>query len=455
MMRLLAMTLTTFLLFLGSVSAFECAKLDSSLQEDCAYVNRQDILAEEKELLISNLMNAKSYTPDHETVYNWNTQLSFASPPEGVAATNSKWITNSWLALVAVMPSILDNETLYVPTEVKALSAHNYEIKPPENYKSPFYPLTKQGSCRIDYTPESESSKVEVNGKEGNIALLNITSDSTITSKLIITAKYKAAHHKWKKYCAKWGERGCLRWAYKCEYRNTQTEQDTVTLTDSKQVKLYRTKPFANLTILDNPRGAYRIQPVIGDETSAVFSFDSGFLKHTGNFYTFDYSYPPYYVMTLRSENNPQDSSSGLITIGDDYLVKTNSCFITSWTHFETNTTSCDLGFDKEPLRIKTNKVFYEPNETIKVSIQPDDENVTVEYANQIVLVKGSTEFTAMPLNSQIIVSDGIRESYTVVHVKDEDNFVFVAKMVVFGAIAYFGYIFTRNMFTKAISGEI
>ena len=156
-------------------------------------------------------MNTKSYTPDHETVYNWNTKLSFISPPHGMTVTNSKWITNSWLALVAVMPSLLDNETLYVPSVVKTLSAYNYEVKPPENYKSPFYPLTKQSSCRIDYTPHSESSRLEINGKEGNLVQLNITSDSTITSKLTVTAEYKASHYKWKRYCARWGERGCIR----------------------------------------------------------------------------------------------------------------------------------------------------------------------------------------------------------------------------------------------------
>ena len=126
---------------------FNCSL--TSNQEQCINITNSQINESQKDQLLSGLLYNSTNYPDNEFIFNYNTNIKLNSSVINV--TNSTYIKNAYLVLVTVMPSILENNTLYIPSTSFVLSDYSYEIYLPENYQSSGYSNTLNGDCKTIY----------------------------------------------------------------------------------------------------------------------------------------------------------------------------------------------------------------------------------------------------------------------------------------------------------------
>lgn len=120
--------------------ALDCSKLAN--QELCEEIMNSGITTEEKDYLLADIMSDSKHYPDHEMVRSWNSRISTATAPNGIAKQNNGYIKNAWVKLLAVMPSVLENNVLYIPKNGQILTGANHDVQIPSG--------TEAGDCRTE-----------------------------------------------------------------------------------------------------------------------------------------------------------------------------------------------------------------------------------------------------------------------------------------------------------------
>ncbi|MDP2947337.1 MAG: hypothetical protein Q8N88_04430, partial [Nanoarchaeota archaeon] len=187
-----------FALILPSAVAFNCDGLSGGDLYVCKSIQDANLTSIEKDLLISDIFNKNKITPNFDFIYLWNTNLNFTNSPDG-KEYSSGTISNAWIKIISLMPSILDNETLYSSNNEKLLTAYNYRYTLPSG--------NAKGDCKTEYSLESkdEDLKIYLNnnliGKDKLISFIisNESDNLVFKSELNIQVNYRVAHYR-KKY---------------------------------------------------------------------------------------------------------------------------------------------------------------------------------------------------------------------------------------------------------------
>ena len=132
MKHLTLILLLLLLVIVPTIFAFDC-HLTSNLQQ-CTQIVNANINESQKEVLLETLFYNYTNFPNHEFIFNYNTKIKVDSNIENLNVVNSNYIKNTWLSLLTIMPSVLENNELYVPNNAFVLSEYNYEVYIPENY---------------------------------------------------------------------------------------------------------------------------------------------------------------------------------------------------------------------------------------------------------------------------------------------------------------------------------
>ncbi|MBI5392730.1 hypothetical protein HZA96_02570 [Candidatus Woesearchaeota archaeon] len=343
-------SLVAALLLLPIVLGFQC-----SLTSDPAYCNKIENSAlneTEKDVLYSSLLYEKNSYPDHAFIEDYNLGKIITSAPENTQFYYSKYIKNAWLSFLAVFPSVIEKEILFIPKNVKIWSEYNYDIQIPQNY----YSSNKQqnAECKTIYSLIDNTANVEyfhnsVNKGKDKLAAISINIDGKLTSQLTITAQVKADHYQWDKYCCAKKKGKCVQYCYTCNYKYTSYDSDSLTISESKDVQLYSKKSSAKITVTNNYLNTTKGTFLANDYSFFKISFPNSSIIKQQYYYDLQFDKKPYYIAYLEAHNTSITTQSNLFLTDNTFFVKNiDSCNLFAYNHFYQLNTTCDLTLKQE-----------------------------------------------------------------------------------------------------------
>jgi hypothetical protein len=439
-----------FLVQTPFIFSLDCNSISSSNYNTCTNILNSNLTSQEKEVLISNLDYKNKFFPDHNYIFQRNTNIKMINPPIGVKTYNGQFVRDAWLSIFTTMPSIIYNDSLYVPDKTKVLSGFNYKITTPQNYYSSYYPQTNQGDCKRIYTliQNYSENRIYVNNiyqESGKLVEVIINSDSEIKAQYQINVRYNIDHYRWEKYCAYRRNGKCV-YSYRCSFNYNEIQQDNISIQDTLNVKHYSNNLIGEIKTIDSYSGTNRIRPNYSD--SFYLTFNDSYFKYNKFTYDVNYSKEPYYVYILRAYDYNQGTSSNLLKNGNDLIVKnTNSCKIKAFDFFKIIDKNCTSQNSNISFDVETDKLTYDPNETIQVYIYPSNVSVNLSYGNQSKIAKGNSSFIADLQNNKISGDIIDYHSEKIIFVEDKEKTSTIFSLSIFGILNYFFYFALKKCF--------
>lgn len=431
------------------VFSIECSGFSEDAYNTCIDIKNSGISEEEKALLVSNLGYDDIYYPDHDYVYQHSINLDIDDAPSGVEKQSGTYVRDAWMDLIAVMPSVLYNGSIYVPDNAEVISAFDYSYQIPSNYYSSGYPRTSGGDCKRTHSivKNTAENKVYVNNAyqgSGELVDLDIDSDSEIKIVYSINFKVDIDHYRWDKYCCRYRYRRCVRYCYDCDYSYDEKKTDNIVITDSLDVRHYKNDLQATVEAIDSFNGNSKIAIDYSDSMEVDFA-DSSFESYKYS-YSINYSKEPYYVYNLIAKVYNQRKIDNMLFNEEYYLVKnTDDCTIKAFDFFDNIEKECNLDIEDINLEIITDKLKYKPEETINVNVEPSDIPVSLTYAGETKEATGEATFLAKALNNKIVATYKSTTASRTIFVSDKERFALFWNLSIFGVINYFIYAIVRK----------
>jgi len=334
------------------------------------------------------------------------------------------------LKIITLMPSILENNTLYGSAQGKLMSAFNYDVELPTE-KLP-------GDCKTTYSLVSNTNNLDVSLNNNLIGHDKLTSftlsepeDLNFQSIFNIQVKYKIKHYELNNGS--------------CDYSYSEYKTDNLQLTDTFFAIVYRKVPESSFKItekiLDTTKGFLEAN----NYTKLVLSFSNSSFEKRKYVYHLNYSLL-YYVLTIRAEpfNETIINNIFIEEQNDKFLFSVkdaDNCQIKLYNHFGSITKPCDTSYSGINLSITTDKLNYYENETIKVNITPSNLSVNITYGNTSKVAVGNAEFNSTLYQNKItaVYSDEEAERYVNVIEKSKTTF-----LLNFGILCLFGLFFFK-----------
>lgn len=424
----------TLALLLPSAIAFNCNSLSGGDFNLCNEIQKEDITSSEKDLIISDLFNPNKTTPNFDFIYSWNTNLKFEKSPDG-KEYSSGTINNAWIKIISLMPSIINNGTLYSSSNEKLLTAYNYKYTLPSG--------KERDDCKTVYQLENtvEDLNVYLNdnfiGKDKLISIIIPNQENlTFRAELNIQIRYKVTHYRKRE----------INDRMQCVYYSIEHRTDNLKISDSLSAKLYKSNLKSDLKVLDKYDGVIKGNLTANNFTNLVLNFSNSSYQNYRYTYSLNYTLP-YYILTLKAETSENINSKNIHVdkINNNFILtvfNASKCEIQMSDYFSSATRLCDLSFTKNNFSIKTDKTNYFENDTIKVYITPNNILVNLTYANQSILVKNYTEFKSVVYENKIKAKLNDSEITLLVNITNRNDFVFLRNI---GTLSFIGYIFFKG----------
>jgi hypothetical protein len=437
---LLAVVVT--LLSLPPALALRCDYLSLTEKDVCIQISSLPISEQEQESLLSASLQHQD-VPNHALVSSWNNQISMTTAPENVSTSNKGVIKNAWLKIADVMPSVIENNTLYCDSEGKVQTFYNYTIQLPSGNAA--------GDCKTIYSLSKQTAQLSVflnSISVGHDLLSSFQTDSQddrqFYAKADIQAETRIDHYQNYKYCCGYYLHGvCGKWCTKCKFANTEIKTDALTVSDNLTAKSSPHTPTYNFTILNDYNAVVKGLVTASNYTNFILSFAESSYKKSNYIYDYVYSLSPYNVATIRAIPQTQEFSSNLNIkslneTSFEFIVKNRSnCQITLDTFFSNVSYPCYPEIVLKGLSITADKLHYFANELINVSIYPRDLAVSISYANSTYLAQNSILLDADTKYSRIDAFYNDEHAEKVVSVTEKSNFVLASEIFIFIAVNY------------------
>ena len=289
-MKGLVLTCFVLALLLPSAIAFNCNSLSGGDLQICNSIQNTNLSQTDKDLLIGDIFNKNKTTPNFDFVYSWNSNLNIQSPSNN-QYYSSGIIQNAWIDIIALMPSILENNTLYAPSNGKLQTAYNFQ------YGS-LPSGTEYRDCRTDYSWSSQTANLNVYLNGNTIGTSKISSyqaynteNLSFKSELSITAKYQVVHYRYK-YVNK---------RQVCRSSSTEYRTDSLQISDTLDAKLFKSQLVSSFKITSLYSNVTRGVLTANNFTNLILSFNNS--KYIDSKYIYSLNYDlPYYVLTLRAD---------------------------------------------------------------------------------------------------------------------------------------------------------
>ena len=435
---------------LSPVVAFDCSHLDASQIELCNMINSIDGTQEEKEALITLALYGNRVIPNHDFVAFWNTRLQVVEAPQGVSKQDEGIIKDAWIKILTVMPSVLEGNKFYCDKNGKVQSAYNYRIELPTD--------TASGDCRTDYSLERNSYSLNVYANDVFIGNEKITSfdisegQTQFKAQLAIDAVTKIDHYQENRYCCRWRNGECRRHCTSCDYVSTETKTDNLQISDALNAEVEQEQPKGKFTILDRTR-SIKGRVEASNFTRLTLDFNQSSYQKSLYVYDFVYSLPPYNIITLRAKPYIEKKSSNLYieSLNSSAFLFTvanaNDCKLNLYTHFHQTVVPCNNLYEKKNISIKTDKRSYFVNETINVTLIPDNLIFNLTYGNTYILAQGNFSLLANPIYNRIVASYQEETAESLISVTKKDKLVLASQIIIF-------YLFNHLLFSYLTRSE-
>lgn len=424
-----------FLLVAPFVFSFSC---DSII---CSDIDLSELF--DKDYFKVNTLVEDNYYPYHDFVYDYNTAIEIDEAPDDLDTEEGSYVENAWLKIFSLMPSVFINETLYVPSNFEVLTGYGYDAVIPDDLdEEDEEEVNEYGDCKTEFEVENENAYLHIYVNEvfvGNNDLqpVSVVGDSTILARLFIEVELEVEHYLWDYEDDEWI----------CEYDYSTYESDVIELEDSIDISLYSEIPFAQLTPLYSYKDT-KVGRLDSVNTNYELQILDEGISHYQYLYELNYSYPPYYFLEYHVRDVNITKVDYMIYDNGKVYFLSNSCAITFWNHFYTYEQGCDLNYPETELAIETDQLIYEPGEDIVLELYPKNVLLNVTYGNYSAMHMNEAVLTATDY-TRISVSDGNRETFAIIHVKDLEIRETLLLVFSFCVACYFVYILLKHTWGK------
>ncbi|MBI5002092.1 hypothetical protein HZC31_01790 [Candidatus Woesearchaeota archaeon] len=332
-----------FLALLPTVAAFDCSSVSNPAA--CEEILSLELNETQEEYLLADLVYPYNY-PNYDFIADYNRAIQVTTPPENTTIYSSTSFKNAWMSFLTLFPAIYEEDVLYVPSQTNTLSAYHYDLEIPKT--------TAVVDCQTKYSVLQNQSTVSilVNGKkqaEGTDANVSITEDSIITTQLDILFSLGVEHWKQKKYCCSYKKGKCKTWCTSCQYDSTEKKQDSLTISESKEVAYYDDIPFADLLIVNQYYNTTKGNLTAVNYTFLNLSFENAYFTEQNKMYSVVFEKKPYYFITLKSENITDRKSFNINRDNNTFFVQNpNNCTLFASNYFYNYSSLCDLTVQQE-----------------------------------------------------------------------------------------------------------
>jgi hypothetical protein len=427
------------------VFSINCDSSTKQIYNACLEIANSRLNESDKILLISNLEYKNNLFPDHFLVFVKN-NFNIGNPPSNVSVQNNGYISNAWMKIFTLMPSINYSNELYVPENTKILTGFNYTLNPPNDYYSNGYPDTLNGDCKtIHRLVKNEGvNRVYIGGAyqgQGKLVPLIIKEDSIIQSIYTLEVSYGMDHYSWRKYLCGYKNRD---WCYSCDYRTDEIKTDKIEIKDSIQVKFYNNSLIGEISEVISKQESNKIQVNYSDSLEvSLGNSNYNFYKYLFELY---YSFPPYNVLTIKAKDYNSEELNNLFREQDFLVVNSlENCNLKVFDFFKTIKNNCSIENSFIGLRISSEKYIYKENESLIIDIFPRDLLVNISYANKNYLAKNSLNLIVESNYNKIYGEYGSESSEKIIYVKKDkiNSFFYKFFWVIF--VLVFLYLFIKN----------
>ncbi len=422
---------------LPSVIAFNCNSLSGGDFYVCNNIQSTSLTSYEKDLLVADIFNKNKTSPNFDFVYSWNTKLSIPGPSDG-KYSSSGTIRNAWVDIVSLMPSIIENDTLYASDKGKLLTAFGYQ--------SGSLPSgTEYRDCKTYYSWNGQSSSLSIylnNVKIGSdkitaYQVYNNPENLNFRAELTVNSGYRVDHYRYQYY----------RRIYSCRPYSTDYRTDTLRVVDSLDAKLYQNTISSSFKITDQYLNITKGVLSVSNYTNLVLSFNNSEFSNQKYVYSLNYTLP-YYALTIKAErvdnfeyNNIRvDKNKENFTFN---VRDASKCKIELFDHFNSRIVDCDMSFNETIFSIKTDKTNYYENDTVKVYIYPSNVLVNVSYGNNSRIARNYTEFTATLYQNKVYAQLNDNKVDWLINVNKTENTIILYNL---GALSFVGYFFYKSV---------
>ncbi len=429
------------------VYALNCSNVPEEDMAVCNEIIQSNISDLEKQLLVGNIMYSNAYYANHSFILNWNTGINFTTAPYGIKTIDKGYIRDAWLRIIAIMPSVWLKDDLLNPGYGKVLSAYNYWVEIPSGIEP--------GDCKTEFSLSSDNKQLTIylnNELIGDSVLsdFNGTGNLSFNALLWIQATIEVKHYRNYQYCCRRDENGCHKYCTVCQYENTEYRTDELNLQDSKQA--YHHKPLISPKIKTVNRYHNTTLGILNISNFDAFTldFENSSFSQFNYYYDVTVSFPPYDVLTFRANKYTKKELNNLNieqlnSSYKFYIANSNRCKITYYDHFHKWEENCSLNDSLPLFEIRTDKLQYNENETIHITLEPKNTPIKIKYGNEEILGRNSVQLRAKSSINKITAYLEEREVQQIIHVKRKDTWNFVINFGVFSGVLYSLYLVIRK----------
>lgn len=434
-------------LLLPGIYALTCSSVAKENEAICAEILQSNATQAEKLDLIGDLAYSGKNIANHSFIYDWNAKINFDSAPEGVEVRSEGYIKDAWLKIIAIMPSVISEGRLLTPGYGKVFTKYNYKVEIPSG--------TEGGDCKTEFSLASESASLNVylnNDLIGSSTLADYQGygGMNFKSALQIQAVIEVKHYNLKKYCCIKGKKGCLQFCEDCAFSNSESRTNQIGLEDYKNAFVYKPVIKPKVKAIDNYRSTQVGILNISNFNAFRLVFENSSLNQYNFYYDINVSIPPYDVFTLRANNFTKIEANNLNVeqLNDTYrfyIANPKKCKLKYFDHFRAFEENCDLKANFPEFTLETDKLQYDEDELVNVSLEPKNALIKVKYGPYEEEGMNFVQFTAKPNINKITAFLDERKAEKVIHVKKKDTWDFALNLGVFSGVLYFYYLLVKK----------
>jgi len=377
--------LTPLFFFLFSIqiaTAFPCERF--GWFTSCDVVMHSSLSDEEKMETIASMI---------DDVHKWNTNFEVDVPPENTNVVSNDVVSNAWVRIMAVMPSVYEGNSILSPGFGEVVAKSNYEIAQPYG--------VEQDDCDTHYNLQHQSRIVQyLNGQQIGIGEdVQFNSNNSVfdfRADLIVDAALEVRHYRWEQVD---NETTCV-------YDNTEVRNSQLVTSDNLRASRHQPNITYSFKVENEYYGITQVHFNATNYSWFRVQFnDNNFyeerLVEFDRFFTLE----PYDILNFKPHQHSTVEFNGVRYQNDTFQVtSTQGCKILLGDYFRTYTIPCPLNYQPTNLKISTDKDVYSDGELITVNIDPSDIPVQVSYGNVSATVSGSWQVPAN-LNEHLITA--------------------------------------------------
>ncbi|MFH0797785.1 MAG: hypothetical protein V1906_00050 [Candidatus Woesearchaeota archaeon] len=312
--------------------SFDCGKIeDAGLCED---IMSSGLSETDKDALIVSMLS-ESDLPEHDFVKAWNTRLPFVEAPDGVETKSAGYVYGAWMKIVAVMPSVSEDGTLYSNGKGEIQVAYNYKVSRPRYYLD----------CRTDYVDRQLEANLNVyaNGRligSGKLVGFESYEDTSFRAELVIRHNVEVRHYR---YTYEDGRKVC-------RYSRSDYAGSSVALEDKQDTKYYPGKVSGGITDLKGYYGTTEGRIDALGITGFRLDFKDSRYWLSDYSYGLDYGLKPYYALTVTAGPSESKGIRNMLVDGNIFKVRdTSDCNLTLYSHFDVIQQKCVFNLEEMP----------------------------------------------------------------------------------------------------------